>query len=194
MRISPMSLPEVLLIEPKVYRDDRGLFFEVHRADRYGESGINAVFVQDNFSRSSRGVLRGLHYQLGRPQGKLVMVVTGRVYDVAVDIRVGSPTFGQWVGYELSGDDPAQLYIPPGFAHGFCVLSDGADFLYKCTDVYSPQDERGILWNDPDLAIPWPVANPQLSPKDQAYRPLKAMQGELPLYRDSLRETSNANR
>lgn len=191
MRISPMSLPEVLLIEPDLYRDARGSFFEIHRADRYGALGIDAVFVQDNFSRSRQGVLRGLHYQLGRPQGKLVTVVTGRVYDVAVDIRVGSPTFGQWVGYELSGDDPVQLYIPPGFAHGFCVLSETADFLYKCTDVYSPQDERGILWSDPDLAIPWPVSNPQLSPKDQMYRPLKEMQGELPLYCPSMRETSN---
>ena len=194
MRISPMSLPEVLLIEPDLYRDARGSFFEVHRADRYGNLGVDVVFVQDNFSRSLRGVLRGLHYQLRHPQGKLVTVLAGRVYDVAVDIRVGSPTFGQWVDYELSGDDPAQLYIPPGFAHGFCVLSDSADFLYKCTDVYSPQDERGILWNDPDLAIPWPVATPHLSPKDQAYRPLKEMQGELPQFRPSVQETSNVKR
>ena len=194
MRISPMSLPEVLLIEPDLYRDARGSFFEVHRADRYGNLGVDVVFVQDNFSRSLRGVLRGLHYQLGHPQGKLVTVLAGRVYDVAVDIRVGSPTFGQWVDYELSGDDPAQLYIPPGFAHGFCVLSDSADFLYKCTDVYSPQDERGILWNDPDLAIPWPVATPHISPKNQAYLPLKEMQGELPQYRPAGQEPSNVKR
>lgn len=194
VRIRPMSLPEVLLIEPNLYRDTRGSFFEIHRTDRYAELGIDAVFVQDNFSRSLRGVLRGLHYQLGHPQGKLVTVLSGRVYDVAVDIRVGSPTFGQWVGYELSGDELAQLYVPPGFAHGFCVLSDSADFLYKCTDVYSPKDERGILWNDPDLAIAWPIATPLLSPKDHAYRPLKEMQEELPQYFPSVQETPATKR
>ncbi len=180
MRVVPTSLPDVLLIELEAFRDARGVFYELHRAPRYHEAGISEAFVQDNFSRSVRGVLRGLHYQLERPQGKLVTVLTGRVYDVAVDIRRGSSTFGRWVACELSGDHPQQLYIPPGFAHGFCVLSESADFLYKCTDVYSPAGERGILWNDPALAIPWPVTDPLLSPKDRAFRTLKDMESELP--------------
>lgn len=180
MRVTPTSLPDVLLIDLDAFRDDRGIFYEVHRGPRYYEAGIPQTFVQDNFSRSTRGVLRGLHYQLDHPQGKLVTVLAGRVYDVAVDIRRGSATFGRWVGYELSGDRPQQLYIPPGFAHGYCVLSETADFLYKCTDVYAPAGERGIMWNDPTLAISWPLSDPILSAKDRAFRSLKEMDGDLP--------------
>lgn len=169
MRVTPTALPDVLLIDIDVFGDARGLFYEIHRAPRYGEVGIDGPFVQDNLSRSSQGVLRGLHYQIQHAQGKLVTVLSGRVYDVAVDIRRGSPTFGQWVGLELTGERPQQLYIPPGFAHGFCVMSETADFLYKCTDVYAPGSERGIMWNDPTLAIPWPEPNPVLSPKDRLF-------------------------
>ena len=153
---------------------------EIFRESRYDAAGVSKAFVQDNFSWSIRGTLRGLHYQLAKPQGKLVTVVKGSVYDVAVDIRQGSPTFGQWYGAELSDTNMRQLYIPPGFAHGFCVLSDEAGFLYQCTEVYSQADERGILWNDPALAIAWPVKTPLLSAKDQAYKCLADMQPELP--------------
>ncbi len=180
MRITPTTVPDVLLVDLDVFKDPRGLFFEIHRESRYRENGIPQTFVQDNFSRSTKGVLRGLHYQVGHPQGKLVTVLAGRVFDVAVDIRKRSPTFGRWVGVELSGETPQQLYIPPGFAHGFCVLSESADFLYKCTDVYAPAGERGLIWNDPALAITWPVTAPLLSPKDQSFRTLREMESELP--------------
>ncbi|MFO0775558.1 MAG: dTDP-4-dehydrorhamnose 3,5-epimerase [Nitrospiraceae bacterium] len=176
------ALPDVVLLELDVFRDSRGLFFEIHREPRYREAGIVGPFVQDNFSRSIRNVLRGLHYQLDQPQGKLVTVLSGTVYDVAVDVRAGSPTFGQWVTCELTGERPQQLYIPPGFAHGFCVLSETADFLYKCTDTYAPRAERGIIWNDPTLAIPWPVTEPLLSPKDQIFPTLADATAELPRY------------
>jgi len=150
---------------------------------KFSEQGLSVDFVQDNHSHSTRGVLRGLHYQLQQPQGKLVRVVTGCVFDVAVDIRQGSPSFGQWVGVELSADNRCQLYIPPGFAHGFCVTSDEADFLYKCTSYYSPQDEHGILWNDPDIGIKWPDESFSISEKDAANGLLKNMATVLPVYR-----------
>ncbi len=182
MQITPTPLQGLFQIEPDVFGDARGKFVEIFRESRYDAAGIDKPFVQDNFSWSVRGTLRGLHYQLARPQGKLVMVVKGTVYDVAVDIRQGSPTFGQWYGVELSESNMRQLYISPGFAHGFCVLSEEAGFLYKCTDVYSPPDERGILWNDPALAIDWPIKAPLLSAKDQAYKYLADMMAELPSY------------
>jgi len=186
MQISQTPLPGLLLIEPKMFRDPRGAFVETFHQARYREAGLSASFVQDNFSWSQAKVLRGLHYQLTRPQGKLVMVVEGRVFDVAVDIRKGSPTFGQWHGVELSADNGRQLYIPPGFAHGFCVLSERAGFLYKCTDYYAPSDERGLRWSDPGLAIAWPTENPLVSPKDQAYKTLAEMDGDLPEWSGTL--------
>jgi dTDP-4-dehydrorhamnose 3,5-epimerase len=167
------ELPGVLLLEPKRFGDDRGFFMEMFHAKRYAELGITGPFVQDNFSRSAKGILRGLHFQEPNAQGKLVQVVAGAVYDVAVDVRRGSPTFGKFVGVELSADNRRQLWVPAGFAHGFCVLSESADFHYKCTDFYSPTTERGIAWNDPDLGIPWPVSSPLLSPKDAAAPRLK---------------------
>ncbi|HFD79169.1 MAG TPA: dTDP-4-dehydrorhamnose 3,5-epimerase [Gammaproteobacteria bacterium] len=182
MKVTPMEIPEVLLIEPDVFGDRRGFFLESWHRKKYAAAGLDVDFVQDNHSRSGRGVLRGLHYQLQQPQGKLVRVVTGKVFDVAVDIRRGSPTFGRWVGVELSGDNHRQLYVPPGFAHGFCVLSDSADFLYKCTDFYAPEYEHGILWNDPDIGIDWPGADFQVSDKDAANRLLRDMGERLPVY------------
>ena len=175
MKATRLSIPEVVLIEPKVFGDARGFFFESFNQKAFNEAtGTNHQFVQDNHSRSSRGVLRGLHYQIQQPQGKLVRVARGTVFDVAVDIRKGSPTFGQWVGAELSGNNQHQLWVPPGFAHGFVVLSESADFLYKTTDYYSPEHERCIRWDDPQLAISWPTLDVaiQLSAKDQAGRSL----------------------
>jgi dTDP-4-dehydrorhamnose 3,5-epimerase len=161
------NITEVKIIEPKVFGDDRGFFLETFHAARYAEqAGIDLPFVQDNHSRSTKGVLRGLHFQKTKPQGKLVRVVSGEVYDVAVDIRRDSPTFGQWAGVILSEQNKRQFWVPPGFAHGFVVLSDTADFEYKCTDYYDPADEGGIRWDDPDLAIDWPITNPSLSDKD----------------------------
>jgi dTDP-4-dehydrorhamnose 3,5-epimerase len=182
VRTVECEIPGVLLIEPDVFEDARGCFLETFHAKRYAAAGIPGPFVQENFSFSVRGTLRGLHYQLRQPQGKLVMVLAGEVFDVAVDIRKGSPTFGKWVGMRLSSQNMRQLYIPPGFAHGFCVLSDTAGMTYKCTDFYAPHDERGINWNDPTLGIRWPVSAPLLSPKDQAYKTLADMNSELPLY------------
>lgn len=168
MKATRLAIPDVVLIEPKVFGDARGFFFESFNQKAFNEAtGTNHVFVQDNHSRSSQGVLRGLHYQIQQPQGKLVRVARGRVWDVAVDIRKSSPTFGQWVGAELSEDNQHQLWVPPGFAHGFVVLSESADFLYKTTDYYAPEHERCIAWNDPQLAIAWPIAGaPSLSAKD----------------------------
>lgn len=161
-------LPEVLLIEPKVFRDDRGYFLETYHLEKYREGGLSEVFVQDNHSFSGKRVLRGLHAQLRRPQGKLVRAVQGEIFDVAVDIRPGSPTFGEWVGETLSGDNFRQLYVPPGFAHGFCVLSETAHVLYKCTDFYDPQDEISLVWNDPEVGIRWPIEDyPVLNNKDR---------------------------
>jgi dTDP-4-dehydrorhamnose 3,5-epimerase len=177
------ELAGVVLIEPDVFNDPRGYFLETYHAGKYADGGISGPFVQDNFSHSVRGTLRGLHYQLKHAQGKLVMALEGRIFDVAVDIRKGSPTFKRWVGVELSGENKRQLYIPPGFAHGFCVLSETADVLYKCTDLYSPQDERGVIWNDPALAIAWPIADPLVSQKDRGYRMLEEVHKELPSFR-----------
>jgi dTDP-4-dehydrorhamnose 3,5-epimerase len=163
-------LPGVLLIEPRVFGDARGFFMESWNRRTFAEAGLDMDFVQDNHSRSSRGVLRGLHYQLHNPQGKLVRVTQGAVFDVAVDIRRASPHFGRWVGYELSADNHRMLWIPPGFAHGFLVLSDTADFLYKCTSLYDPPSDRGIRWDDPAIGIDWPDMGgaPLLSAKDAA--------------------------
>ncbi len=182
MKITKTKLPDVLIIEPDIFMDERGYFMETWNAKKYSEQGINQSFVQDNRSHSGSGVLRGLHYQLKHPQGKLVGVTSGKVYDVAVDIRVSSPTFGQWVGVELSDENHKQLYIPPGFAHGFFVMSKSADFVYKCTDFYAPGDEFGIIWNDPDLGIEWPSDNVTVSEKDAGYHSFKEMmeQGMLP--------------
>ncbi|CAM4399492.1 dTDP-4-dehydrorhamnose 3,5-epimerase [Pseudoalteromonas maricaloris] len=169
MKIVDTKIPEVKIIEPKVFGDDRGFFLETFQAERYASViGLDLTFVQDNHSRSCKGVLRGLHFQKMKPQGKLVRVVTGEVFDVAVDIRKGSPTFGQWEGVLLTGDNKKQFWVPPGFAHGFVVLSDTADFEYKCTSYYDPTDEGAIRWNDPDLAINWPIDfEPSLSSKDK---------------------------
>ncbi|WP_443627717.1 dTDP-4-dehydrorhamnose 3,5-epimerase [Candidatus Njordibacter sp. Uisw_002] len=167
MKVTKSKLQDCVIIEPRVFGDGRGFFLETFQAHRYSElAGIALPFVQDNHSRSSKGVLRGLHFQKKKPQGKLVRVVSGEVYDVAVDIRHGSPTYGQWEGVVLSEENKIQLWVPPGFAHGFVVLSDMADFEYKCTDYYDPSDEGCILWDDSDLGIPWPIGNPILSPKD----------------------------
>lgn len=169
MKVTPLAIPDVLLIEPRVFGDERGFFFESFNQQRFNEvTGLDLQFVQDNHSKSAKNVLRGLHYQLPpKAQGKLVRVVAGEVFDVAVDIRKNSPTFGQWVGAILSGDNKHQLWIPPGLAHGFLVLSESAEFLYKTTDYYAPELERVIIWNDPDLAIEWPIDGvPLLSGKD----------------------------
>src|SRR6185436_9057674 len=172
MEIRKLSLPGVLLVEPKVHQDPRGYLFESFRADVLSAAGIPA-FVQENQSLSTRATLRGLHYQLDRPQGKLVRVLHGAVLDVVVDIRVGSPTFGRWLSEELSAENNRQIYVPPGFAHGFLVTGDVGEVLYKCTDYYSgPADQRGVAWNDLGLAIPWPEPAPQLSDKDQTWLPL----------------------
>lgn len=172
MKVTNTTIPGLLIVEPKVFGDARGFFFESFQAERYAGAGIPGPFVQDNLSRSSKGILRGLHFQEPRPQGKLVTVLRGKVFDVAVDIRKGSPTFGRWFGIELSDENRLQLWVPPGFAHGFCVLSDVADFFYKCTEYYSPENEASILWNDPALGITWPISEPLLSGKDARAVPL----------------------
>ena len=174
MKVTPTAIPDVLLIEPKVFGDARGFFFESFNRKGFQEAtGLDLDFVQDNHSRSGQGVLRGLHYQVEQPQGKLVRVVRGAVFDVAVDIRKGSATFGQWVGMTLSEENQQQMWIPPGLAHGFLVLSESADFLYKTTDYYAPQHERCLAWNDPAIGIEWPIAGaPILSAKDMAALPL----------------------
>jgi dTDP-4-dehydrorhamnose 3,5-epimerase len=169
MKISPTAIPDVLIIEPRVFGDERGFFFESYNERAFFEAtGIAAKFVQDNHSRSVKNTLRGLHYQIRQPQGKLVRVVAGEVFDVVVDIRRNSPTFGQWVGENLSADNKKMMWVPAGLAHGFAVLSDYADFLYKTTDYWAPQHERTLLWNDPDLAIAWPLeGEPILAAKDR---------------------------
>jgi dTDP-4-dehydrorhamnose 3,5-epimerase len=182
MRVTPADVPDVLIVEPDVYCDARGFFLETYHAARYSAHGMEVAFVQDNHSRSARGTLRGLHLQVRRPQAKLVRVISGAVYDVAVDVRRGSPTFGRWVAVTLSAENFLQCYIPAGFAHGFCVLSDVADVEYKCTDVYEPGAEIGIAWNDPSLAIPWPVEQPLLSDRDRGHPPLAAQTERLPIY------------
>lgn len=168
MKVTRLDIPGLLLIEPQRFGDERGWFSETFQAPRYREAGIAENFVQDNMARSAKGVLRGLHAQNPHAQGKLVQVIEGRVFDVAVDIRAGSPTFGQWHGVELSGDKSLQFYVPPGFAHGYYVMSDTALFAYKCTDLYHPEHEVGVRWNDPQVGIEWPLdGEPQLSEKDQ---------------------------
>jgi dTDP-4-dehydrorhamnose 3,5-epimerase len=184
VKVTQTELPGVLLVEPRVFGDQRGFFFETFHAERYTAAGINGPFVQDNFSQSTKGTLRGLHFQEPRAQGKLVQVFRGAVWDVAVDVRKGSPHFGAWVGVELSEDNRRQLWIPPGFAHGFCVLSDVADFFYKCTDLYSPECERAVRWDDPALAIRWQVQSPLVSPRDQA-APSLAESPVLSVYRSA---------
>ena len=166
MDVIETSIPDVKLIEPKVFGDERGFFMETYQAKRYQEVGIPGPFVQDNISCSQKGVLRGLHFQNPNPQGKLISVLQGEVFDVAVDIRVGSPTFGQWAGYLLNSENKRQLWVPEGFAHGFCVTSDTALFTYKCTDYYAPENEIPLRWNDPAIGIDWPLDTPSLSGKD----------------------------
>ena len=171
MKAIPSAIPEVLLLEPRIFGDERGYFYESWNRRRLAELGIDVDFVQDNHSKSQRNVLRGLHYQIEHAQGKLVRVTAGQVYDVAVDLRLSSPTFGQWVGFTLSAEDQRMAWIPPGFAHGFCVTSESAEFLYKTTDYWSPTHERTLLWNDPRLAIPWPLSGePLLAARDAAGR------------------------
>ena len=174
MKAIPTEIPDVLILEPRIFGDERGFFFESYNATRFHElTGFNGEFVQDNHSRSAQGVLRGLHYQIRQPQGKLVRVVAGEVYDVAVDLRRSSPTFGQWIGVTLSAENKRQLWIPSGFAHGFYVVSEMAEFLYKTTDYYAPEHERTLRWNDPQLGIDWPItAAPILSSKDRDGLPL----------------------
>jgi dTDP-4-dehydrorhamnose 3,5-epimerase len=174
VKVTPTSLPEVKIVEPRVHGDDRGFFYESWNARAFGEAGINAAFVQDNHSRSAKGVLRGLHYQLEQAQGKLVRVVRGAVFDVAVDLRRSSPSFGRWAGVELSEANKRMLWVPPGFAHGFLALEDGTEFLYKCTDFYAAEHERSLLWSDPAIGINWPLdgIDPALSAKDAAALPL----------------------
>ncbi len=167
MRIEPTEIPGLVVIEPRVFEDDRGFFVETFQKARFQEAGLECRFVQDNHTRSRGGTLRGLHYQLRRPQGKLVGVVRGEIFDVAVDLRRSSATFGQWFGVRLSGPTRRMVYLPPGLAHGFCVVSDVADVVYNCTDYYDPEDEHTILWNDPQLAIDWPIRGPIISEKDE---------------------------
>jgi dTDP-4-dehydrorhamnose 3,5-epimerase len=180
VRFVRTSIPGVLIVEPDVHQDARGFFLETFHAEKYRAGGIETPFVQDNQSRSVRDTLRGLHLQGRRPQGKLIRVVEGGIYDVAVDVRRGSPTFGRFVGVTLSADDFRQFYVPPGFAHGFCVTSAWAQVEYKCTDFYDPPGEIGIAWDDPDLAIPWPVAHPLLSDRDRRHPRLAELSAELP--------------
>ena len=170
IKLIETDLPEVLIIDTEVYSDDRGFFLESYNIAAFQEVGLPTNFVQDNHSRSAQGVLRGLHYQHPQWQGKLVRAVVGKVFDVAVDIRRASPSFGKWTGVALTAENHRQLYIPPGFAHGFCVLSAVAELIYKCTQTYKPSDEAGILWNDPDIGIKWPIQNPILATKDKKAR------------------------
>jgi len=175
MRVEQTSLPGVLLVEPRCFGDARGFFLESYQAPRYRAAGILDDFVQDNHSRSSKGVLRGMHYTVKYPQAQIVTVMRGRIFDSVVDLRPGSPTFGRWVGFELSDQGPRQLYMAPGFAHGFCVLSDFADLHYKVSELYDAGDEGGLLWNDPDVGITWPIDSPRVSARDSAYPRLRAV-------------------
>ena len=184
MKVTPSDLPEVLRIEPRVHQDERGFFLEIYHERRYHEHGINETFVQDNHSKSRIGTLRGLHAQIENMQGKLIRVIEGEVFDVAADIRVGSPHFGQWVSFNLSATNFHQIYIPPGFAHGFLVLSEEAQVEYKCTEYYDPGSEISIAWNDSDIGVEWPRADPILSPKDERALSLRSFTSRLPVYRD----------
>jgi len=181
IEIRKTALPGVCIVVPRVFRDQRGFFLESFNEMAFRTAGLPEHFVQDNHSRSAKGVLRGLHYQLDSPQGKLVRVVRGKIFDVAADIRRGSPTFGKWVGVTLDDSELSALWIPSGFAHGFCALSDNVDVTYKCTEFYAPADERGIIWNDPTLAIAWPVSKPIVNAKDLKY-PKLAESEDLPAY------------
>ena len=181
-RFEALGIPGPLLIEPDVHRDPRGFFLESHHARKYAEGGVDATFVQDNHSRSAGGTLRGLHAQLDPPQGKLLRVTAGEIFDVAVDVRVGSPSFGRFVSVRLSADDFRQLWVPPGFAHGFCVTSESADVQYKCTSFYAPDGEIAVAWNDPEIGIPWPLREPLLSERDQAAPRLCEVRERLPRY------------
>jgi dTDP-4-dehydrorhamnose 3,5-epimerase len=172
MKVTETEIPGVLIVEPRVFTDSRGFFLETYHRERYREAGISAEPIQQNHSSSRRGTLRGLHYQLRKPQGKLLWAIRGEIFDVAVDIRPGSPTFGRHVSVNLSEENRKQIYVPPGLAHGFVALSDVADVLYQCSDLYDPSDEAGILWSDPALAIPWPIRDPLLSAKDAGLPPL----------------------
>jgi dTDP-4-dehydrorhamnose 3,5-epimerase len=178
----PTDLPGVVIIEPQVFPDQRGFFFESYHAERYAQAGIPAAFVQDNHSSSTKGTIRGLHFQWRHPQAKLLRVIRGTVFDVAVDIRLGSPTFSCWVGVELSAENTRQLFVPTGFAHGFCVTSDVAEVEYKCTDFYVADDQHGVVWNDPTINVRWPVQEPVLSDRDRGYPPLTLYRDDLPLY------------
>ena len=183
MRITQTALPGVLVIEPRIFPDTRGFFFETYHREKYSQFGIVNEFVQDNLSYSVKDTLRGLHFQYPHAQAKLVQVLSGEVFDIVVDIRIGSPTFGQWTGVILSSENKKQFYIPKGLAHGFCVLSDAAVFYYKCDDFYAPECEGGLLWSDPDLKIDWPIKTPLLSDKDGRYPCLKDISHErLPVY------------
>jgi len=182
VRVVPTALPGVVVIEPDVHRDGRGFFLEAYHADRYRAHGIAGPFVQDNHSRSVARTLRGLHLQLRRPQGKLIRVIEGEVFDVAVDVRRGSPTFGRWVSVVLTADSFRQCYVPPGFAHGFCVVSPIAQLEYKCTDLYDPAGEIGIAWNDPAIGIRWPITDPILSPRDSRHPTLADLGDDLPAW------------
>jgi len=185
VKVERTTLPGVLVLEPRVFRDGRGFLYEMFNAGlfaRHADAGLPTSFAQDNHSRSTERVLRGLHYQLDRPQGKLVTCVRGTIFDVAVDIRVGSPTFGRWTGLTLSGDDPRFVWIPAGFAHGFCTLSPVADVIYKCTELYSPGDDRGVRWSDETIGISWPVRDPILSTKDGQLAGLDPTRSDLPRF------------
>jgi len=175
VKVRETAIPGLLSIEPKVFEDQRGFFLESWQQKRYQEVGVSYPFVQDNVSRSKKGVLRGLHFQNPNPQGKLVYVLSGEVFDVIVDIRKGSPTFGEWFGTTLSEENKKQLFVPPGCAHGFCVTSDSALFAYKCSDYYSPESEKTLLWNDPDIKIEWPMVDPVITEKDQKGIALNAL-------------------
>jgi len=183
MKVRDTPLPGVVVVEPKVFRDERGFFTETFSTRALSGSGIPAFFVQDNHSRSTRGVLRGLHYQLATPQGKLVHAARGAIFDVAVDIRVGSPTFRKWFGVELSDENLWSLWIPPGFAHGFCVLSDVADVIYKCTTLYNAADDRGVKWDDKKIGIEWPITDPIVSEKDSNLQGVSLSRDDLPFYK-----------
>ena len=183
MRLVSTDLPGVIVIEPEVFVDGRGFFLETYHGERYRQHGIEGPFVQDNHSRSVAGTLRGLHLQIRRPQGKLIRVIEGEVYDVAVDVRRGSPTFGRWVAVTLTAENFRQCFVPAGFAHGFCVVSPIAQVEYKCTDIYDPACELGVAWNDPALAISWPVREPLLSPRDRSNPTLAELTDQLPRWR-----------
>ncbi len=183
MRFEPTAIPEVIRIEPRVFKDARGFFLETYHAEKFAGAGIAAPFVQDNHSFSARGTLRGLHMQGAFAQGKLVRCTAGEIFDVAVDARRGSPGLGRWVGETLSAENFRMLWVPPGFLHGFCVLSETAHVQYKCTELYHPEDELGVIWNDPDIGIAWPIAAPTLSAKDAALPRLRELEARLPAFR-----------